>query len=137
MELRELTNEQFEEFIKNNKVSSMYQSVEYAMTMNNQNYQTLYYGLEDEGKIKAASLILIEKINKFKYALAPRGFIIDYEDFELLTTFTNLLKKKLSKKHVMAIKINPMIIKSKYNPKMNNIKNEDSYEEIFNKYFFI
>lgn len=133
MELRELTNEQFEEFIKNNKVSSMYQSVEYAMTMNNQNYQTLYYGLEDEGKIKAASLILIEKINKFKYALAPRGFIIDYEDFELLTTFTNLLKKKLSKKHVMAIKINPMIIKSKYNPKMNNIKNEESYEEIFNK----
>lgn len=133
MELRELTNDQFEEFIKSRKVSSMYQSVEYGLTMNNQNYKTLYLGLEDENEIKAASLILIEKYNMFKYALAPRGFIIDYDDTELLKTFTNLLKKFLSKKHIMAIKINPMIIKSKYNPKMKDIKEENNYEDLFNE----
>ena len=131
MKIRELTNEQFEDFLKTSKISSMYQSVEYALTMNNQNYKAMYLGLEDEGTIKAASLILIEKLNHFKYALAPRGFLIDYTNYELLSTFTNLLKKFLGKKHIMAIKINPIIIKSKYNPKMKNITNDEKYEEIF------
>lgn len=131
MEVRELTEEQFEEFLNNYKNSSMYQSVEYALTMNNQNYKTLYYGLESDGEIKAATLILVEKIHGFKYALAPRGYLIDYEDETLLNNFTNLLKKKLNKKHIMAIKINPTIIKNKYNPKMQDIKEEQNYNNIF------
>ena len=131
MEVRELTEEQFEEFLNNYKNSSMYQSVEYALTMNNQNYKTLYYGLESDGEIKAATLILIEKIHGFKYALAPRGYLIDYEDETLLNNFTNLLKKKLSKKHIMAIKINPIITKSKFNPKMQDIIEEQNYNAIF------
>lgn len=142
MEVRELTEEQFEEFLKNFKNSSMYQSVEYALTMNNQDYKTMYYGLESDGEIKAATLILIEKIHGFKYALAPRGYLLDYEDKNLLSNLTNLLRKKLSKKHVMAIKINPLIIKSKYNPKMKDIKEEDYYNETFEnlknlKYFHL
>ena len=132
MEVRELTEEQFEEFLKNYKNSSMYQSVEYALTMNSQDYKTMYYGLEVEGEIKAATLILIEKVHGFKYSLAPRGYLIDYEDNKLLTDFTNLLRKKLSKKHIIAIKINPLITKSKYNPKVKDIKEESNYNDIFN-----
>ena len=132
MEVRELTEEQFEEFLKNYKNSSMYQSTEYALTMNNQNYKTLFFGLESDGEIKAATLILVEKIHGFKYALAPRGYLINYDNFELLDKFTTLLKKKLSKKHIMAIKINPLITRSKYNPKMKDIKEEDNYNEMFN-----
>ena len=142
MEVRELTEEQFEEFLKNYKNSSMYQSTEYALTMNNQNYNTLYYGLENEGEIKAATLILVEKIHGFKYASAPRGYLIDYDNFELLEIFTKLLRKKLSKKHIMAIKINPLIIKNKYNPKMKDITEEKNYNDEFEnlkklKYFHL
>lgn len=130
MQLRELTNEQFEEFLKNNKTSSMYQSVEYALVMNKQDCNTLYYGLEDEGNIKAATLLLIEKSHGFKYALAPRGYLIDYENKELLTTFTDLLKKTLSKKKIMAVKISPLIIKNTYNPKTKDIIPNEKFEEI-------
>ena len=130
MEVRELTEEEFDNFLKSSKNSSIYQSVEYALTMNNQNYKTMYYGLESDGKIKVASLVLIEKVHGFKYALAPRGFLIDYEDKALIENFTILLKKKLSKKHIIAIKINPMIIKSKYNPKTKEITEENNYNEI-------
>lgn len=94
MEVRELTEEQFEEFLNGFKNSSMYQSVEYALTMKNQQYKTMYYGLNNEGEIKAATLILIEKINGFKYALAPRGYLIDYEDKNLLR-FYKIIKKKI------------------------------------------
>ena len=77
MKVRELTNEEFENFTKGHKISSLYQSVEYANTMKLQNYKTFLLGLDDEGEIKAASLIMIEKINGFKYAIAPRGYILD------------------------------------------------------------
>ena len=132
MQIRELTNEQFEEFLKKNKVSSMYQSVEYALVMNKQECNTLYYGLEDEGDIKAATLILVEKIHGFKYALAPKGYLIDYENKELLATFTNLLKKTLSKKRIMAIKINPLITKNTYNPKTKDITKNEKFEQLKN-----
>ena len=124
MEVRELTNEEFENFTKDFKISSLYQSVEYANTMKLQKKKTILLGLDNEGEIKAASLVLIEKINGFKYATAPRGFIADYEDTETLEKFTKLISKYLSKKHVMALKINPLIIKSKYNPKTKDITKE-------------
>lgn len=142
MEVRELTEEQFEEFVLNSKISSIYQSTEYAKVMSNQGYKILYYGIFSDDEIKGATLLLIEKLHGFKYALAPRGFLIDYEDKEILQSFTTLLRKKLSKKHIMAVKINPMIIKNKYNPKMKDIQKEDNYEETFNnlkelKYFHL
>ena len=114
-------------------MSSLYQSVEYANTMNLQKTKTILLGMESDGEIKAASLILIEKINGFKYASAPRGFILDYEDTEILEKFTELVTKFLSKKHIIALKINPLIIKSKYNPKTKDITTEASYDELYNK----
>ena len=133
MEVRELTNEEFENFSKNSKVSSLYQSTEYANTMKLQNKKVLLLGMENEGEIKAASLILIERINGFKYATAPRGFLLDYDDENILTKFTELVKKYLSKKRVIALKINPLIIKSKYNSKTKDITKESKYEELYNK----
>ena len=133
MEVRKLTAEEFETYIKQCKMSSLYQSVEYANTMNLQKTKTILLGMESDGEIKAASLILIEKINGFKYASAPRGFILDYEDTEILEKFTELVTKFLSKKHIIALKINPLIIKSKYNPKTKDITTEASYDELYNK----
>lgn len=132
MELRELTNEEFETFINKFNESSIFQSCEYAFVMNNQAHESLYLGLYDENdELCAASLILIEKLNSFKYAYAPRGFLIDYKDKELLTSFTNEVKKYLKKKNVIAIKISPIIPKSKYDPKLNVTLNNPEYEDIF------
>ena len=48
MKVRELTNEEFENFTKGHKISSLYQSVEYANTMKLQNYKTFLLGLDDD-----------------------------------------------------------------------------------------
>ncbi len=113
MKLKELTNEEFQEFTQNYLVSSVFQTPEYAMVMNRQNYDTFYLGLvDDTGNVVAASLILVELLGKFQYAYAPRGFLIDYQDEALVKTFTTQVKKFLGKKNIMAIKISPMITKS-------------------------
>lgn len=115
MYIKELTNAEFNNFTDNFEYSSIYQTSEYAFIMNTQNYNSMFLGLVDDSNvIKAASLILIEKTQIFKYAYAPKGFLIDYENKELVEEFTILIKDYLDKKKIMAIKINPMIIRSSY-----------------------
>ena len=132
MEIKELTNTEFKDFSKQFRPASMYQTVEYAFTMNEENCDSFFVGLIDDTVIKAASLILVSKINGFKYAFAPRGFLIDYNDNNLLETFTKLLKKFLRKKDIVAIKINPLIIKNVYNSDGDIIKQNPDYNNVFN-----
>lgn len=132
MELKELTNEEFNKFINKYSLSSIYQTIEYGFVMNKQKYESIFLGLiNDTNDIAAASLILIEKLGQFKYAYAPRGFLIDYTDVDLLTSFTNEIRKYLRKKNVIAIKICPLIAKTKFTPSINVTLANPSYEKIF------
>lgn len=131
MHLKELTNEEFKNFSKNFNIKSIYQTVEYALIMQEQKFDSLFLGLiDDNDKIVAASLILIEHLSKFKYAYAPRGFLINYNDYNLLNVFTKEIKKYLGKKNIIAIKISPLVIKSIYDKKNNIITKNSYYENI-------
>lgn len=115
MRIKELTNEEFINFTNSFEYNSLYQTPEYASVMINQDFETMILGLVNHDSVIAATIILVEKIFGFKYAYAPRGFLIDYSDSRLLETFTEEIKKYLSKKEIMAVKVNPMIIRSTYN----------------------
>ena len=129
MYLKELTNNEFNLFTGTYPYFSIYQTSEYGFLMNTQNYTTVFLGMVDEfDKIHAASLILIEKNSMFKYAYAPKGFLIDYNNKELVEEFTNLIKEYLNKKKIMAIKINPMIIKSSYDYRTNTTHVNPEFE---------
>lgn len=130
MILKELTDEQFNSFKNNFNYSSLYQSIAYKNVMEKENYDTLILGLIDNNNILAASLILIEKKGKIKYAYAPKGFIIDYNDFNLLKIFTIEIKKYLSKKNIAAIKLCPMIIKSTFDVKYKITNYNNYYDNI-------
>ena len=106
MYIRELTIEEFNLFTNSFIYSSIYQTSEYGQIMNTQNYNSIYLGLIDDNKIIAASLILIEKLNMFKYAYAPKGFLIDYNNEFIVEQFTKLIKEYLGKKNIIAVKIN-------------------------------
>lgn len=127
MHIKELTNDEFKRFSDKFNMKSIYQTVEYALIMQAQKFDSLLLGLvDDSNQIVAASLILIEHLSKFKYAYAPRGFLIDYNNYNLLSTFTKEIKTYLGKKSVMAIKISPLIIRNIYDKK-NNILTKNSY----------
>ena len=115
MYIKELNNAEFNLFTDSYPQFSIYQTSEYGFIMNTQNYTSVFLGLiDDYERIVAASLILIEKEGIFKYAYAPKGFLIDYSNKGLVEQFTTLIKEYLGKKKIMAIKINPIIIKSSY-----------------------
>ena len=131
MYIRELTSEEFNNFKDSFNDKSVYQTSEYAYVMSHQNYTTMLLGLVDGNNILAASLIMIQKRNNFKYAYAPRGFLIDYKDYALLETFTIEIKNYLSKLDVVAIKLSPMIIKNIYDNKGNLISTNNDFNIVF------
>lgn len=131
--LKELTNDEFDEFSKNYNISTVYQTSQYALTMNNQDYDSILLGLVDSNNnIQAAALILITNNRKFKFAYSPRGYLIDYRNEELVTLFTRFIKEYLNKNNVVTLKINPPIFKTIYYIKENNIYKNNYYDHILN-----
>lgn len=131
MYIKELTNEEFNNFSNSFKDKSIYQTSEYAEIMKKQGYHTILVGLMDDINILAASLILVERRNNFKYAYAPRGFLLDYSNYHLLEAFTFELKKFLGKMDIVAIKLSPMIIKNIYNSKGELIEENSNFNSIY------
>lgn len=126
MKMKQLTPTEFENFTNSFNVHSLYQTVEYANVIARQGFGTLFVGMVDNDKVIAASLILVQKSNGFNYAYAPRGFLLNYNNYDLLKNFTILLKKFLGKRDIIAIKLNPFIIKDVHD-KDNHLKETNNY----------
>lgn len=131
MYIKELTNEEFNDFTSNFPYKTFYQTPEYAFVMNQEKSDAFFIGLVDDNYVLAASLVVVEKRNGFKYAYTPRGFLINFNDYNLVEQFTKLLKEYLGKKGIVAFRINPMIVRNIYNNNKEIIYKNKHYDSIF------
>lgn len=119
MRLVELTINAFDEFAKTHPLRNYCQSSAYARFMGEMGYSYDYIGYEDDNQtLIAASLILYKRLGTFnKYAYAPKGFLIDYYNMDLLTEFIKDVTKRYKSKGMVFLKINPEIIIGELRPK--------------------
>lgn len=110
MAIIEMGMREFDEFAFSCPYRNFYQTSQYGSLMSKQGYKPMYIGYQADGKIKAAAMILIKsKLSRFKVAYAPRGYLIDFNNFDLVESFTNELKDYLYKKDVIYITIDPYV----------------------------
>ena len=131
MFLKEISIEEFDKFTEEYSYSSILQTKEYAEVMKNQGNTPIYLGLYDN-ELVAVSLILISKIKGYKYAYAPRGFLMDYTNKSQLEVLTKEIKKFLIKHDVVALKICPPLIKNILNSEGKIIGINPNFDESFN-----
>ena len=110
MQIREISKDELDKFLSTIP-HSLYQTEEYARTMEKQGFDIKILGLDENGNIIGSTILLISKKIGFTYAFAPRGFVIDYNNFELVNKFTVEIKKYCKKNGIVAIKLNPRIIR--------------------------
>jgi lipid II:glycine glycyltransferase (peptidoglycan interpeptide bridge formation enzyme) len=117
MDIIELNEEQFRSYSSIHSKRNYLQTVEYANMKKEDGYEPLYLGfINEKDNLLAGTLILSKKLyNKYKYGFAPRGFLIDFSNKELLNTFTVKLKDYLKKKDFIYIRTNPSIRYKVYN----------------------
>lgn len=114
MKLVQLEEKVFDEFSRNHELGTFYQTSQYGKLMEEQGMSIQYLGLvSDANKIKAATLILIQEkkaiFGKIKNAYSPRGFLVDYDDLELLRLWSSELKKYLKKQKIMYLRVDPPV----------------------------
>ena len=76
MKLRTLSIFEFDDYAKTHPLGSYHQTSSYAMLASEQGFEYDLLGfVDDQGNIKAASLILYKKLGMFnRYGYAPKGF---------------------------------------------------------------
>lgn len=132
MYIKVLKEQEFSEFAKKHVLKSYHQTSNYGNLMTKYGYTKEYIGLcDDNDKIVAASLILFKKLGLlYKYGYAPKGFLMDYYDEELINTFTNLLIKHYQYSQVSFIRINPEISIGDINYKKNFVTTYNTNRDI-------
>lgn len=149
MKIVALSKDEFDNFAYKHKYSTYYQTSNYAETEKFEGLNTFYIGFVEDEELVGVTLFLYKNIYmRYKYAYAPRGFLIDYTNKELLRNVTMGLIRLLKKQHYAFIKIDPPVICSErdkngniiyfsntVNEILNNL-NENHYKhQGFNKYF--
>ena len=135
LRLKSIEKEHYDEYIKNHKTKSHFlQSLswgEFAKTK--KNLKPYYLGLiNDNDEIVGATLLLEKQLPlNYTYMYAPRGFVIDYKNKEIVKEMTNKIVEFAKNRKAIFIKIDPDIIKTSYNYLNEENKNPDA-EEIFN-----
>ena len=110
MEFVELSEKEFLNYSKKSPYTSFYQMPEWAKVKKTNGWNSYFVGLKDKNKIVAATLLLSKKIKLFKTMFyAPRGFLLDYDNLELLKEFTEKIKEFIKSKDALFLKINPYV----------------------------
>ena len=149
MEFKVITKEEFKKFSINHEQESFLQTVELGDLKEELGDIVHYVGVIDNKKLVAATLLLEEKsVMGKKTFYAPRGFLIDYSNIELLKFFTEELKKYIKKHKGFMLTIDPNVIyrirssegdildddKGKFDTLVDNLKSLGYTHFGFNKY---
>lgn len=121
-----LTQEQYDGFVKKHPYHNLLQSWNWAKIKSN--WEHVYTAVQDEtGQIVAAGLLLIKRLPAgFGMGYLPRGPILDYKDGQLLSFYMKNLKEEAKKRKVLFVKMDPAIHINDYASKD---KNDQYYPE--------
>ena len=135
LHLKNIEKEEFDEYVKNHKTKSHFlQSLSWGeFSKTKKNLIPYYLGLvDDENEIQAATLLLEKKLPlNYTYFYAPRGFVIDFKNKELVRNMTKKVVDFAKKRKAIFVKIDPDLIKEQTNYLEEVSKNKD-YNELFN-----
>ena len=133
MQIILLEENRFDEYAINHPNYNIYQSSNYGKLMTKKGYNAYYLGLvDDNNNIHAATLIIVKndkEATKRKMGYAPRGFLIDWNDDNLVKDFTEKIKDFLSNRGFTYLKLDPQVIYKTYNHKgiENNTNNNSNF----------
>lgn len=103
---------EYETFLKQNDASFM-QEKNWANVKDN--WDNILCGVYSNNKLVAACSVLIRKITKkISMFYIPRGYVIDFENIELLKFMTDNIKKLAKEKHAYTVKIDPYFCRNEY-----------------------
>ena len=111
MEFFELTEKEYQNYWENHPLKTFLSSIEIGKLRQKRNWNVNYVGIKENNNIYGAAMLLSNKkhLNKYEF-YSPRGFLIDYNNKELLEFFTKEIIKYIKNKNGYILRIDPYII---------------------------
>ncbi len=144
MKLIEIKDKEFQEIADKSPQITFHQTKAWALLKGSNGWLHYYIALKENDTPHACALLLAKKIpiiNKYIF-YSPRGFLIDYNNKEILKIFTKEIKNFIKKKKGIFIKIDPYVsyIEHDNNGKIvengeNNIKSYQNLIDLGYKHF--
>ncbi len=111
MEFVELTKKEYHDFWENHPLKTFLSALEIGKLREKANWKTYYVGVKDKKKIIAGTMMFGRKSHFGRYEFySPRGYLLDFNDEDLVEFFTKNLKKYLQKKKAYIFRVDPYLI---------------------------
>ena len=111
MDFVELTEKEYQKFWENHPLKTFLSAPKIAKLREKSNWKSYFVGVKENKKVVAAALLLSHKrkfnVNEF---YSPRGFLLDYNNKELLTFFVEKVKEFAKSKNGYILRIDPYVI---------------------------
>ena len=111
MKFQEITEKEYREFWENHPLKTFLSAPEISKLRQKSNWDTYYVGVKEKKKIIAATMLLAHKrhFNKYEF-YSPRGYLLDFNNHDLVNFFTEELKKYIKDKKGYVLRIDPYVI---------------------------
>lgn len=111
MKFQEITEKEYRTFWENHQCKTFLSSPEISKLREKQDWTTYYVGVKEDKKLIAATMLLSHKRHFGKCEFySPRGYLLDFNNKELLDFFTNELKKYIKDKKGYIFRVDPYLI---------------------------
>lgn len=116
----ELPKEEYDNFILNYSMAPLTQTYNWANIKSN--WHHFHCGLYKDDTLVGVCLILVKKMIKgLNMFFVPRGYLIDFTNYEDLEEMTKNIKELAKKTHAYVVKIDPNFCKRQYSFKGDEI----------------
>ena len=123
MELKSISYDEYLEYALKNEYISIYQLPEWGTLKETNGWKSHLLGLYDDEKLVGATLLLQKKLPlNLSLFYAPRGFLFDANNKELLNIWTKELRLFIKKYHGFMVKVDPNVIYALYDSDGNSKK---------------
>lgn len=111
MEFIELSEQEYENYWETHPLKTFLSAVEIGKLRKKRSWNVNYVGVKDNNNICGAAMLLSRKnkLNMYEF-YSPRGYLLDYNNQELLEFFTKEVSKYIKKKKGYILRIDPYII---------------------------
>jgi lipid II:glycine glycyltransferase (peptidoglycan interpeptide bridge formation enzyme) len=128
-----LNEDEYSNFLDNHPLKTFLQTVEMAKLEESHGWKAHFVGIKENDKILCATMMISRKTKLgFNYFSAPRGYLIDFNDKNLLTLFTKEIKKYIKEHKGYVLNIEPKVFYKERDADGNLVPNGFDNTPIFN-----
>lgn len=110
MQFTELSMNEYDAFVRTHPYRNFLNAVSAFEVKKEQGFSIAYVGVKEGNQVIAATgIVFVPVMRFFKYAYAQRGYLLDYDNLDLLHFFHDQIVLFCKKNKVTYIKLDPMV----------------------------